>query len=75
MFMKVAGIWEDWVIGLILLFLALFILCVCLVLIVKLLNSIFRGPIAVILKKFVNSNLPGKHLNLYITDWVSLMSD
>lgn len=66
MFMKVAGIWEDWVIGLILLFFALFILCVCLVLIVKLLNSIFKGPIAVILKKFVNSDLPGMPFGAFI---------
>lgn len=59
MFMDVAGVWQDWIIGLILLFIALFILCTCLVLIVKILASIFKGPIAVILKKFVNADIPG----------------
>lgn len=64
--MNVAGIgddkWEDWVIGLILLFIALFVLCSCLILIVKILNNIFKGHIAVILKKFVNADFPGKLL-------------
>ena len=62
MFMKVAGVWADWVIGLILLFIALFVLCTCLVLIVKILNSIFKGHIAVILKKFINADFPGIQL-------------
>ena len=59
MFMNVAGVWSDWVIGLILLLIALFILCTCLVLIVKILNDIFKGHIAVVLKKFINSDFPG----------------
>lgn len=58
--MDVAGVWKDWQIGLILLAIALLILCVCLVLIVKILNSIFKGHIAVVLKKFVNADFPGK---------------
>ena len=64
MFSNVRGVWEDWVIGLILLVIALFILCVCLVLIVKVLTSIFRGPIAVVIKKVVNSDFPGKSYNI-----------
>jgi len=60
MFMHVADKWEDWVIGLILLIIALFILCTCLVLIVKILSNIFQGHIATVLKKFVNSNIPGE---------------
>ncbi|XP_064651076.1 sodium-dependent phosphate transport protein 2B-like isoform X2 [Lineus longissimus] len=60
MFMNVAGVWSDEAIGAILLFIALFILCACLVLIVKLLNSLLRGSIAKALKKFVNSDFPGK---------------
>ena len=65
MFMNVAGpdsagAWTDWVIGLILLIIALFILCTCLVLIVKILNDIFRGHIAYVLKKFINADFPGK---------------
>ena len=35
------------------------ILCVCLVCIVKLLHSLLRGQIAVIIRKFVNANFPG----------------
>jgi len=57
--MNVAGKWDDWVIGLVLLLIALFVLCTCLVLIVKILNSIFKGHIAVLLKRFVNADFPG----------------
>ncbi|XP_067930144.1 sodium-dependent phosphate transport protein 2B-like [Watersipora subatra] len=68
LFMNVAGKWDDWIIGLILLLVTLFILCSCLVLIVKLLNSIFAGHVAVLLKKFVNSDFPGcaKHFTGYV---------
>ena len=65
LFMNVAGIWEDWVIGLILFLVTIVILCTCLVLIVKILNSIFSGHVAVILKKFVNSDFPGNLSNRY----------
>ena len=57
--MNVAGRWKDWVIGLILLFIALAILCTCLILIVKILNSMFKGHIAVVLKRFVYADFPG----------------
>ena len=65
MFMNVAGVWEDWVIGLILLVITMVILCTCLVLIVKILNSIFSGHVAVLLKKFVNSDFPGNFSSRY----------
>ncbi|XP_064651218.1 sodium-dependent phosphate transport protein 2B-like [Lineus longissimus] len=60
MFMDVAGVWSDEVIGAILLVLALLVLCSCLVIVVKILNSILKGSIANALKKFVNADLPGK---------------
>ena len=59
---------TDTAVGIILLFIALFLLCVCLVLIVKLLSSLFRGQIAHILRKFINADFPGcaKHFTGYI---------
>ena len=51
--------WSDTTIGIILLIMALVILCVCLVCIVKLLHSLLRGQIAVIIRKFVNADFPG----------------
>lgn len=71
MFMNVAGHWSDEAIGAILLFMALFILCACLVLIVKLLNSLLRGSIAKALKKFVNSDFPGKFS--FLTGYVAII--
>ncbi|XP_074652262.1 sodium-dependent phosphate transport protein 2B-like isoform X1 [Tubulanus polymorphus] len=60
MFMNVAGIWDDNIIGAILLVISLFLLCLCLVLIVKTLNALLKGRIAIALKKFVNADFPGK---------------
>ncbi|XP_074652263.1 sodium-dependent phosphate transport protein 2B-like isoform X2 [Tubulanus polymorphus] len=60
MFMNVAGIWDDNIIGAILLVISLFLLCLCLVLIVKTLNALLKGRIAIVLKKFVNADFPGK---------------
>ena len=51
--------WSDTTIGIILLFIALFILCVCLISIVKLLHSLLKGQMAVMIRKFVNANFPG----------------
>lgn len=62
MFMDVAGVWSDEIIGLVILLLALFILCTCLILVVKILNSVFKGHIALLMKKFVNANFPGNLL-------------
>ena len=39
---------------------ALFILCFCLVCIVKILHSLLRGQMAIIIRKFVNADFPGK---------------
>ncbi|EDO42900.1 predicted protein, partial [Nematostella vectensis] len=49
---------SDTNVGVILLIVALFILCVCLVLIVKLLHSMLKGQIAAAIKRTVNSNFP-----------------
>ncbi len=50
---------SDTVAGIIILVVALAILCICLVLIVKLLHSALKGKIARIIKKFINYEFPG----------------
>jgi len=59
---------SDTLVGVILLLIALFLLCACLVLIVKLLSSLFRGQIAHLLRKFINADFPGcaKHFTGYL---------
>ncbi|XP_037624848.1 solute carrier family 34 member 2b [Sebastes umbrosus] len=49
---------PDLAVGLILLALALLCLCTCLILIVKLLNSMLKGQVAVIIKKVLNTDFP-----------------
>lgn len=49
---------DDTTIGVILLIISLFILCACLVLIVKILHSLLKGQIAVVIKRTVNSDFP-----------------
>jgi sodium-dependent phosphate cotransporter len=51
--------WPDWVIGSILLVVSLVLLSSCLIGMVKILSSIFKGPVAHIIQKVVNSDLPG----------------
>lgn len=46
---------PDLAVGLILLALSLLVLCTCLILIVKLLNSMLRGQVAVAIKKVLNT--------------------
>ncbi|CAF0937820.1 unnamed protein product, partial [Brachionus calyciflorus] len=50
---------PEWAIGLILLFTSLLILCICLICLVKILNSLFFGKMADLVKKIINSNCPG----------------
>ncbi|CAG5126820.1 unnamed protein product, partial [Candidula unifasciata] len=50
---------SDKAIGGILLVISLAILCLCLVCIVKLLHSLLQGPMAMIIKKFINADFPG----------------
>ncbi|XP_075901507.1 sodium-dependent phosphate transport protein 2B-like [Nelusetta ayraudi] len=49
---------PDLAIGLILLACSLLILCTCLILIVKLLNSMLKGQVAVVIKKVLNTDFP-----------------
>ncbi|XP_069486320.1 sodium-dependent phosphate transport protein 2B-like [Ambystoma mexicanum] len=49
---------PDLAIGLILLALSLLALCTCLILIVKLLNSMLKGQVAVVIKKVLNTDFP-----------------
>lgn len=59
-FMEVANVWSDEAIGAILLFVSLGLMLFCLIMIVKLLNSMLRGKVAQLVRKFMNANLPGK---------------
>ncbi|XP_047430686.1 sodium-dependent phosphate transport protein 2B-like isoform X2 [Mugil cephalus] len=49
---------SDLVVGLILLTLSLLVLCSCLVLIVKMLNSMLKGQVATVIKKILNTDFP-----------------
>ncbi|KAA0722473.1 Sodium-dependent phosphate transport protein 2B [Triplophysa tibetana] len=49
---------SDMSVGLILLFGSLLVLCTCLILIVKLLNSMLKGQVAVVIKKIINTDFP-----------------
>ncbi|XP_041840253.1 solute carrier family 34 member 2a [Melanotaenia boesemani] len=49
---------PDMAVGLILLALSLLVLCSCLILIVKLLNSMLKGQVAVVIKKIINTDFP-----------------
>ncbi|XP_053712036.1 sodium-dependent phosphate transport protein 2B-like [Synchiropus splendidus] len=49
---------SDMAAGLILLALSLLVLCTCLILIVKLLNSMLKGQVATVIKKILNTDFP-----------------
>ncbi|KAG5849660.1 hypothetical protein ANANG_G00113280 [Anguilla anguilla] len=49
---------SDLAVGLILLILSLLTLCTCLILVVKLLNSMLQGQVAVVIKKIINTDFP-----------------
>ncbi|XP_003411428.1 sodium-dependent phosphate transport protein 2B-like [Loxodonta africana] len=49
---------PDVAIGAILLIISLLVLCACLVMIVKLLNSVLKGQVAVVIKKTLNTDFP-----------------
>ena len=51
----VDGALSDLAVGLILLSLSLLVLCSCLILIVKLLNSMLKGQVAMVIKKVLNT--------------------
>ena len=50
---------------------ALVLLCVCLVLVVKILNSLMKGKVSVLIKKFVNADFPGKLA--YFTGYLAII--
>ncbi|XP_059168414.1 sodium-dependent phosphate transport protein 2B-like [Physella acuta] len=50
---------NDKAIGAIMMVISLTVLCLCLVAIVKLLHSLLQGPIALIIKTFINADFPG----------------
>lgn len=52
--------WPEWAVGLLLLIVSLVVLCSCLIALVKILSSIFNGPVAKLIQKIVNADLPGK---------------
>ncbi|XP_068448049.1 LOW QUALITY PROTEIN: solute carrier family 34 member 2a [Clinocottus analis] len=49
---------SDLAVGMILLALSLLVLCSCLILIVKLLNSMLKGQVAAVIKKILNTDFP-----------------
>ncbi|XP_049742355.1 sodium-dependent phosphate transport protein 2B-like [Elephas maximus indicus] len=49
---------PDIAIGAILLIISLLLLCTCLVMIVKLLNSVLKGQVAIVIKKTLNTDFP-----------------
>lgn len=49
---------SDLAVGLILLAMSLLVLCACLIVIVKLLNSMLKGQVAVVIKKILNTDFP-----------------
>jgi len=60
--------WPDWGIGLLLLICSIVSLCTCLVLLVKLLQSMLKGTISTVIHKTVNADFPGifHHLTPYL---------
>ena len=68
--------WPDWGIGLLLLIVSLISLCTCLVLLVKLLQSMLKGTISTIIFKTVNADFPGifRHLTPYLAIGVTIIT-
>ncbi|XP_052766305.1 sodium-dependent phosphate transport protein 2B-like [Mya arenaria] len=62
---------SETTIGIILLVIALVILCACLIGIVKTLNSLLQGKVALIIKKFVNADFPG--VMGYFTGYLAIL--
>ncbi len=67
--------WPEWIVGLVLFIVSLIVLCASLILMVKVLNSIFNGPVAKLLQTVVNADFPGpfRHLTPYIAMIVSFI--
>ena len=67
--------WPDWGVGLLLLILSLLSLCTCLIVLVKLLQSMLKGTISTIIFKTVNADFPGvfHHLTPYLAMAVTIV--
>jgi len=63
---------NDLFLGLILMAASLTLLCVCLVLIVKILNSALKGPVSIAAKKIINKDLPGRCS--YFTGYLAIIA-
>lgn len=59
------------VVGIILLVISLVILCGCLILMVKLLNSALKGSMMIVVKKVINADLPGPLS--YLTGYIAML--
>ncbi len=61
--------WDEWAVGLLLLFISLALLCFCLIMMVKVLSSIFKGKVALVIQRMVNSDFPGfwRHFNSLVS--------
>ena len=69
--------WADWLIGLILLIISIFILCLCLFALIKVLQSLVKGTVKNIIYRMVNSDFPGvlKYLTPYLAMLVKVATD
>ena len=63
--------WDEWIIGLLLLVVSLVVLCTCLILMVKILSSVFKGSVSKLIQKVVNSDLPG--IGKYFTGLLAIL--
>lgn len=63
--------WPDWAIGLVLLILSLIVLCFCLILLVKILQSLLKGAVRNLIFKMVNANFPG--IFQYLTPYLAIL--
>lgn len=62
---------SDMMVGIILLVISLVILCGCLILMVKLLNSALKGSMMIVVKKVINADLPGPLS--YLTGYIAML--
>ncbi|GAB6031947.1 hypothetical protein CHUAL_010331 [Chamberlinius hualienensis] len=63
--------YDDIVIGAILLAISLIVLCSCLIFMVKILNSMLSGHVAMIIKRSINTDFPGRFA--FLTGYVYIL--
>ena len=64
---------SDLVVGIILLVVSLFTLCACLIGMVKLLNSLLKGTLLGLDRKFINADLPGGAFGCELTGYLMII--